>query len=67
MNGQTYATGYRAPDPRGPVRKIIAVKESAGPTLVTKDCGHTSECANHFTYSVGASIHCYACGQQSKS
>jgi hypothetical protein len=63
----TAALLYPAPDPRGPMRKIVAIKESSGPTLITKDCGHTSEYANHFTYKVGASLHCYACGQQSKS
>lgn len=61
MNSSTYATGYRAPDPRGPLRKIVSVKESAGLTLIMKDCGHVGEHANHFTYKVGASIHCFAC------
>lgn len=52
---------WRIIDPRGPHRTITAIAESCGPTLITKSCGHTSECANHFTYKLGARIHCYAC------
>lgn len=57
---------YMRIDPRGPSRKITAVDENRvgntfGPTLVTKDCGHTGEYANHFTYKVGASLHCFDC------
>lgn len=53
-----YPSSY---DPRGPLRRITAIQESAGPTLITKECGHTSEHANHFTYKVGADIHCFDC------
>jgi hypothetical protein len=57
---------YMRIDPRGPSRKIVAVDRNVvdnvvGPTLITKDCGHTGEYANHFTYKVGASLHCFAC------
>lgn len=52
---------WRIIDPRGPHRTITAMVEGAGPTLVTKDCGHTSEYANHFTYKLGARIHCFQC------
>lgn len=64
MSAQTYASGYRSPDPRGPVRTITAIHESSGPTLITKDCGHTSEHAQHFTYKLGAQIHCFDCREQ---
>lgn len=64
---ETYAQGYRAPDPRGPTRTIVSIRESGGPTLITKDCGHTSEYANHFTYKVGALIHCFHCGVVAQS
>lgn len=63
MQPETYEVGYRAPDPRGPVRRIVAIKEGDGPTLITADCGHTGEYANHFTYKIGASIHCFDCRQ----
>jgi hypothetical protein len=52
-------------DPRGPHRTITAIGEGCGPTLITKSCGHTSEYANHFTYKLGARIHCYACREAS--
>jgi hypothetical protein len=52
---------YMHIDPRGPRRVIVSVQEGSGPTLITKSCGHTSEYANHFTYKVGAPIHCYGC------
>lgn len=52
---------WRVIDPRGPYRTVTAVVADTGPTLITKDCGHTSEYANHFTYKVGTRMHCYAC------
>jgi hypothetical protein len=52
---------WRIIDPRGPHRTITAIVESTGPTLITTDCGHTSECANHFTYKLGARTHCFQC------
>ena len=52
---------WRIIDPRGPHRTVEAIAEGSGPTMITKSCGHTSEYASHFTYKLGARIHCYQC------
>lgn len=51
----------RIRDPRGKVRKIVKIEEQPTITLITKDCGHCTGYAQHFTYKVGTSIHCYEC------
>ena len=54
-------------DPRGPMRRIV----SAGSTtrdnhIVTLECGHMPELAQHFWYKVGNEIHCFQCGPKAK-
>jgi len=53
---------WNTKDPRGPMRTIVEVVTSAGPTLLTLSCGHVGTFANHFTYKVGAETHCFQCG-----
>jgi len=50
-------------DPRGPLRTIKAVEETPSATLLTLDCGHVNAHAQHFSYRIGDSCHCFACGQ----
>src|ERR1019366_4144203 len=56
-------------DPRGPMRTITAVGEyrksidgSGGCIPVTFDCGHIAELNFTFSYRVGDTLHCFACG-----
>jgi len=58
---QATSATRRVRDPRGKVRTITAVELTRGATLVTCDCGHVGKFAPHFTYKIGASIHCYSC------
>lgn len=48
-------------DPRGPMRKIVSVAKSAGPTLIMFDCGHITEHASHFHYEPGEQMRCVKC------
>jgi hypothetical protein len=50
-------------DPRGPVRRIIAVNRdpNTGRVTVTLDCGHVRERVSHFSYNVGDTDRCYGC------
>jgi hypothetical protein len=59
-------------DPRGPLRTITKVETPIhlgkdgqpyiNTTLVTMDCGHTSDMNPIYTYRKGDSIRCYRCG-----
>ena len=51
------------PDPRGPSRRIIAIEQGSGPTMLTKECGHRTPYANHFTYRLGDTVNCFTCGE----
>ena len=53
---------HQSSDPRGPTRKIVSVECRTDITLVSLECGHISDCAQHFTYKVGAMMHCFNCG-----
>jgi hypothetical protein len=67
-------TRNQSPDPRGPVRTIIAVecpithhadgRISKDNTLLTFSCGHVGTFANHFTYKVGSEARCFACREK---
>jgi hypothetical protein len=48
-------------DPRGPMRRIVAIVERSDGTAITCDCGHTYDRAQHFTYKIGADIRCIEC------
>jgi hypothetical protein len=50
-----------AGDPRGPMRRIVAIVERTDGTAITCDCGHTYDRAQHFTYKIGADIRCIEC------
>lgn len=55
-------------DPRGIKRCQTAVDASGcGPVLVTMECGHISERANHFHYRVGDECFCYECGVEARA
>lgn len=49
-------------DPRGPMRRIVAVEPTSACTWVTFDCGHISEMNQIYTYKVGALSNCFHCG-----
>lgn len=51
----------RSVDPRGPMRRIVAINERSDGTAITCDCGHTYNRAQHFTYKIGADIRCFSC------
>ncbi len=50
-------------DPRGPMRTIVSVDDSAtSETLVTKSCGHVGHMNQTFIYKAGEMIRCFQCG-----
>ncbi len=49
-------------DPRGPIRKIIAIDDSrTDGTLITMDCGHVGRFNQIFHYTLGADLRCFQC------
>lgn len=53
-------------DPRGPHRTITGIQETPSATIITTDCGHAYGRAAHFTYTMGARIHCFRCAQEGR-
>lgn len=56
-------------DPRGPLRKIVAVdppsiERPACITYLTLSCGHVSESNGIYSYKVGADCRCFACRKE---
>lgn len=52
---------WRIIDPRGPSRIVTGIVERTDGTAITRDCGHTSDCNQAFTYKLGARMHCFQC------
>jgi hypothetical protein len=48
-------------DPRGPLRKILAIDRRPDGTRVTLDCGHAAVWNQIYTYEVGATGRCFKC------
>lgn len=53
-------------DPRGPIREIVSIEERSDATMITMSCGHTGRFNQIFHYKIGASVHCFQCGQLEK-
>lgn len=49
------------PDPRGPVRTIVAVEQRPDVTLILLSCGHTGHFNQIFHYEVGSDARCMQC------
>lgn len=53
------------PDPRGPMRRVIAAEKTAEANLYDLDCGHRSSGAQHFALdALGAERRCFQCGRE---
>ena len=55
------------PDPRGPIRTIIAVEKRTDVALVTLSCGHIAHFNQIFHYKVGSDARCRACLKASQA
>ena len=54
-------------DGRGPFRTISRVVLTDSWTNLFLDCGHISESAPHFHYTVGERVRCFDCGTIARS
>jgi len=53
------------PDPRGPMRRVIAAKATPEANVYELDCGHTASGAQHFALDrPGAERRCFQCGRE---
>lgn len=59
-------TSLGQPDPRGPIQTVIDIRDrEGGHYYLDLDCGHAAKVVGHFSYRVGQTCRCYACGKES--
>lgn len=54
------------PDPRGPLRTIVAVQRESYAALVTLSCGHVNELNQIYSYKIGEDVRCFTCAGEGK-